>query len=53
MKNNKILGLLLAGVMVTSIPFNVFADGENTSGPVVEQPAGDTNAGGPGSGDGQ
>ena len=26
MKNKKILGLLLAGVMVTSIPFNVFAD---------------------------
>lgn len=53
MKNNKILGLLLAGVMVTSIPFNVFADPEPTSGPVVEQPAGDTNAGGPGSGEGQ
>lgn len=31
MKNNKILGLLLAGVMVTSIPFNVFADGENAT----------------------
>lgn len=29
MKNNKILGLLLAGVMVTSIPFNVFADDES------------------------
>lgn len=29
MRNKKILGLLLAGVMVTSIPFNVFADGEN------------------------
>ena len=28
MKNKKILGLLLAGVMVTSIPFNVFADDE-------------------------
>lgn len=28
MRNKKILGLLLAGVMVTSIPFNVFADGE-------------------------
>ena len=26
MKNKKILALLLAGVMVTSIPFNVFAD---------------------------
>ena len=26
MRNKKILGLLLAGVMVTSIPFNVFAD---------------------------
>lgn len=34
MKNNKILGLLLAGVMVTSIPFNVFAD---------NQPAGPTS----------
>lgn len=32
MRNKKILGLLLAGVMVTSIPFNVFAD---------ERPAGD------------
>lgn len=32
MKNKKILGLLLAGVMVTSIPFNVFAGGENTTG---------------------
>ncbi|MDU5807284.1 MAG: S-layer homology domain-containing protein [Peptoniphilus harei] len=31
MRNKKILGLLLAGVMVTSIPFNVFADGENES----------------------
>lgn len=30
MKNKKILGLLLAGVMVTSIPFNVFADGDTT-----------------------
>lgn len=29
MRNKKILGLLLAGVMVTSIPFNVFADGES------------------------
>ncbi|KXB72111.1 S-layer homology domain-containing protein [Peptoniphilus sp. DNF00840] len=29
MKNNKILGLLLAGVMVTSIPFNVFADNQS------------------------
>lgn len=29
MKNKKILGLLLAGVMVTSIPFNVFADDES------------------------
>lgn len=28
MRNKKILGLLLAGVMVTSIPFNVFAEGE-------------------------
>lgn len=28
MRNKKILGLLLAGVMVTSIPFNVFADDE-------------------------
>ena len=34
MKNKKILGLLLAGVMVTSIPFNVFAD---------ERPAGDAS----------
>lgn len=32
MKNNKILGLLLAGVMVTSIPFNVFADGPTSAG---------------------
>ena len=31
MRNKKILGLLLAGVMVTSIPFNVFAD-EPTEG---------------------
>lgn len=40
MRNKKILGLLLAGVMVTSIPFNVFADepaGDAT--PVAEQPA--------------
>ena len=29
MRNKKILGLLLAGVMVTSIPFNVFADDES------------------------
>ena len=34
MRNKKILGLLLAGVMVTSIPFNVFAD---------ERPAGDAS----------
>lgn len=34
MRNKKILGLLLAGVMVTSIPFNVFADdGDPTSTP--------------------
>lgn len=26
MKNKKVLGLLLAGVMITAIPFNVFAD---------------------------
>ena len=45
MKNKKILALLLAGVMVTSIPFNVFADGETpgTEGTGnqsnVEQPA--------------
>lgn len=41
MRNKKILGLLLAGVMVTSIPFNVFADepAEPTSTPVAEQPA--------------
>lgn len=32
MKNNKILGLLLAGVMVTSIPFNVFADPTTSAG---------------------
>lgn len=42
MKNNKILGLLLAGVMVTSIPFNVFADGEQTSTPTVPTVAGHT-----------
>lgn len=29
MRNKKILGLLLTGVMVTSIPFNVFADDES------------------------
>lgn len=41
MKNKKILGLLLAGVMVTSIPFNVFADepAEGVTTPVAEQPA--------------
>ena len=45
MKNKKILALLLAGVMVSSIPFNVFADGETpgTEGTGnqsnVEQPA--------------
>lgn len=58
MKNNKILGLLLAGVMVTSIPFNVFADGEQTStptGPTVAghtagNPTGNQNTGAPGSG---
>lgn len=32
MKNKKILGLLLAGVMVTSIPFNVFADEKPVEG---------------------
>ncbi|QQE46351.1 Internalin-A precursor [Peptoniphilus harei] len=32
MRNKKILGLLLAGVMVTSIPFNVFADDDNDEG---------------------
>ncbi|MHC5098404.1 InlB B-repeat-containing protein, partial [Peptoniphilus genitalis] len=37
MKNNKILGLLLAGVMVTSIPFNVFADGP--TGGATKEPA--------------
>ena len=26
MRNKKVLGLLLAGVMITAIPFNVFAD---------------------------
>lgn len=43
MRNKKILGLLLAGVMVTSIPFNVFADepAEPTSTPVAEQQADD------------
>lgn len=46
MRNKKILGLLLAGVMVTSIPFNVFADpvgdgaGEVTTPPTkTEEPA--------------
>lgn len=45
MKNKKILALLLAGVMVTSIPFNVFADdegagtGEVTTPPATEEPA--------------
>lgn len=37
MKNNKILGLLLAGVMVTSIPFNVFADDEKPAGDVTKE----------------
>lgn len=32
MRNKKILGLLLAGVMVTSIPFNVFADEKPVEG---------------------
>ncbi|WP_062551594.1 InlB B-repeat-containing protein [Peptoniphilus phoceensis] len=36
MKNKKILSLLLAGVMVTSIPFNVFAD-EGTTEDSKEQ----------------
>ncbi|WP_295148462.1 S-layer homology domain-containing protein [uncultured Peptoniphilus sp.] len=40
MRNKKILGLLLAGVMVTSIPFNVFAD---DAAEVAEQKAGDSN----------
>lgn len=44
MKNKKILGLLLAGVMVTSIPFNVFADEttpvDPTITPVAGEPAG-------------
>ena len=37
MRNKKILGLLLAGVMVTSIPFNVFADDavDSTSTPDI------------------
>lgn len=44
MRNKKILGLLLAGVMVTSIPFNVFADDaeptvEPVSLPAQEEPA--------------
>ena len=54
MRNKKILGLLLAGVMVTSIPFNVFADetipAEPISGPVAGQPVDNPNAGGQGSG---
>lgn len=61
MKNNKILGLLLAGVMVTSIPFNVFAENQSAgatsdqaSPTVARQPAGDStgnqNTGAPGSG---
>ena len=37
MRNKKILGLLLAGVMVTSIPFNVFADGEQPAGDVTKE----------------
>ena len=45
MKNRKILALLLAGVMVSSIPFNVFADegtvtGEPVTPPATEEPAG-------------
>lgn len=44
MKNKKILGLLLAGVMVTSIPFNVFADEKPVEGATepankVEEPS--------------
>lgn len=54
MKNNKILGLLLAGVMVTSIPFNVFADATNRPDGGTSDPASppahetvvDPNAGG-------
>ena len=55
MRNKKILGLLLAGVMVTSIPFNVFAEGENTttgdgtSNQTVQ--TGGQNTGTPGSGE--
>lgn len=37
MRNKKILGLLLAGVMVTSIPFNVFADDEKPAGDVTKE----------------
>ena len=44
MRNKKILGLLLAGVMVTSIPFNVFADEKPAEGATepankVEEPS--------------
>lgn len=45
MKNNKILGLLLAGVMVTSIPFNVFADEKNTTTGTDRQPVQTQQAG--------
>ena len=38
MRNKKILGLLLAGVMVTSIPFNVFADDAEPTVEPVNQP---------------
>lgn len=39
MRNKKILGLLLAGVMVTSIPFNVFADDESEKLELSEEKA--------------
>ena len=53
MRNKKILGLLLAGVMVTSIPFNVFADDAEPTGETVNPPAqGETVEKTPTAGDG-
>lgn len=53
MRNKKILGLLLAGVMVTSIPFNVFADGdaEVVTGETVNKQTVETADQGAGAGD--
>lgn len=42
MKNKKILALLLAGVMITSIPFNVFADDDATDDSKEQVVSGET-----------